>query len=156
MVPLGGPYSAVDRTLASYPAAPGLILGCPQKFSLNVAEFDRCTAQNSLPRLDNVNWTNLVLASDKLVLQKQNKWQGCLKTPKVFSKSKIKMQKSLLRFRNRFSSFSFSGFVIKSRDANELTITGSKSWKSVQEQFKAFAKKNYIKLKIASIFLFPT
>ena len=35
----GGPHSTIDSILASYQAAPGLILSIPKKFSLDVAEI---------------------------------------------------------------------------------------------------------------------
>ena len=39
-----GLYSTLDSVLALYPAAPGLILGVPKNFSLEVSEFNIGTA----------------------------------------------------------------------------------------------------------------
>ena len=58
------------------PSVPGSILSIPliffspKIFSLDVAEIIDGTAKNSGQRLDIVNRTHLVLASDKRVLQK--------------------------------------------------------------------------------------
>ena len=59
-----GPHGTFDSILALHQAALGFILGFHKNFSLGPA------ALNSAQRLDNVSHTHLVLASGKLVLQK--------------------------------------------------------------------------------------
>ena len=64
--------------LASHTAAPGLILGIPKAF-FSVAEIYRWRwLEESGQRLENDDWTHLVLASGKLVPQNRFKVKGQL------------------------------------------------------------------------------